>query len=378
MKPTILCPVAQALMSKKAHDKLVVRTCAALARQGAKVVLLAPSPLPSAEDLLVHYGAPPCGDDLAVVPIARTPRFLYRRRLIARTGELEADAIYATELKVAAALVKRRRGLRARVYYEAHTLVALDEGSKGPDRSQAALEAEVMSRAEGVLVTVGTLAKALRAAYPDRAALSVVPLAAGWSEDLAGDALPPDRTPELVGYAGQLYALQGVEVLIEALARLPEMRLALVGGKPHEIRRLAEHAAKLGVTSRVRFCGYVEPWRLASFIEPIDVLLLPSRAKGRMPLVGHTKALEYLACARPIIAADLPSLREELGDGGAALFVAPEDPGAWAAAIERVASEPGMVERMTARARERARSFTWEARARAMLEAFGVRGDIGH
>src|SRR5688572_26863921 len=99
MKTTILCPVTQRIPAHKAHDKLIVRTAAALAGAGAHVVLLAPAPLPNVDELLDLYGAPRTAN-LELVPIAATPRFLYRGRLLKRASTIQAAAIYTSEFKI--------------------------------------------------------------------------------------------------------------------------------------------------------------------------------------------------------------------------------------------------------------------------------------
>jgi glycosyltransferase involved in cell wall biosynthesis len=349
----IVCPVCQRIPSRKAHDKLIVRTCAALAQRGAHVILLAPGPIPTARELEDHY-ALPHAPELEILPISTSPRFLYRARLFAKTRSIAADAIYVSELKVAAHFAKRKDRLRAPLFYEAHTL-------HGHPR-----ESLVFRIADGVLTTVATLAERIRAAHPGTAP-EIAPLASAWAEEL--EVRPPQAQGALhAGYVGQLYPLQGVGVLLEALALLPEFRLTIVGGKEIEIELQRGAARGLGVEDRVAFKGYVEPSKVRSELAAMDVLLLPSKPSDRMPFVAHTKALEYLAMRRAIVAADLPSIREELGD--CALYVAPEDPVSWSAALRRLAEDPELAPRLGDAAFQRARRFTWERRADAMLEAF--------
>jgi glycosyltransferase involved in cell wall biosynthesis len=352
----IICPVSQRIPSKKAHDKLIVRTCAALARLGARVVLLAPDPLPSPELLREHYGLPFL-PPLELVAIPATPRFLYRRRLVNRARALDADAIYVSELKVGAAFEKKRGALGAPLFYEAHTL------HRDPRESR------LFAGVDAVLTTVETLASRIEEAHPETAPIFVAPLASGWEAEL--EIRPPSAEGGLhLGYVGQLYPLQGVDVLLEALALLPEFRMTIVGGKDLELELLRARSRRLGLEERLTLKGYVEPSAVRSELERMDVLLLPSRAQERMPFVAHTKAFEYMAMRRAIIAADLPSLREELSD--AAIFVAPEDPISWSAAIRKIAEDSGLALRLADSAFARARLFTWENRAKAMLDAIAA------
>jgi glycosyltransferase involved in cell wall biosynthesis len=83
------------------------------------------------------------------------------------------------------------------------------------------------------------------------------------------------------------------------------------------------------------------------------------------------KVFEYMASGRPIVISDLPVLREVLRPDVDALMVAPEDPDALIAALERLRDDPELGARLAASALERVRSeFTWELRARRILERF--------
>jgi len=78
-------------------------------------------------------------------------------------------------------------------------------------------------------------------------------------------------------------------------------------------------------------------------------------------------ALEALACGTPVVASDLPALREVLGDQ--AELVPPGDPAALAGALARVLDDPGGEPARAAR-RARAAGFTWATCARATLSAY--------
>jgi glycosyltransferase involved in cell wall biosynthesis len=95
-------------------------------------------------------------------------------------------------------------------------------------------------------------------------------------------------------------------------------------------------------------------------------LALPSRLEG----FGFPP-LEAALCGTPSIVSDLPVLRETLGDDGA-LFVAPGDEAALAAAIRRLRTDAALRDTLAAAADARAERLTWERAAgalRAVLEA---------
>ncbi|MCK6550767.1 glycosyltransferase family 4 protein [Myxococcota bacterium] len=365
MKPTILCPVGQRITPEHPHARFILRTAAALAHAGASAIVLAPAPLPRVEELLVDHGVPPTAD-LELVPISDSPHFLYRGRLVRRTRSIRATAIYTAELELAAALTPRPKA-GAPLFYEAHALLA--ERTRRERRGAPffdAREARIFADVDGLLTTVGTLADKVRVTYAETAPITVVPLAAAWAADVERDATPLDRPARSLGYIGHLYPLRGVDLLIEVLALLPEHTLTIVGGAPREHEWLRSEAVRFGVLDRVHITAQTRAADLVRALESIDVLLLPARPWERMPYVAHTKALEYLALARPIVAASLPSIREQLGEG-TALLVAPEDRHAWANAIRHIDEDPAMRATLVANARARARAFTWEVRAKNLL-----------
>lgn len=104
-----------------------------------------------------------------------------------------------------------------------------------------------------------------------------------------------------------------------------------------------------------------------------DLILLPYQP--RMPTVATmspVKMFEAMAAGRPIIASDLPTLREVLRHEHNALLVPPEDLAAWAQAIERLRSDRALAERLALNARSDAQNYSWINRARGIARAIGL------
>jgi glycosyltransferase involved in cell wall biosynthesis len=112
----------------------------------------------------------------------------------------------------------------------------------------------------------------------------------------------------------------------------------------------------------VRTPGYLAEDDLAGVVAGAAALVFPSWYEG-----FGLPALEALACGTPVVAADLPALREVLGDQ--AELVPPGDAAALADAMARVLNDPGGEPARAAR-RTRAAGFTWEACAQAALSAY--------
>jgi glycosyltransferase involved in cell wall biosynthesis len=175
----------------------------------------------------------------------------------------------------------------------------------------------------------------------------------------------------VVAYAGHLYAWKGVDVLLEALAQVPKARGLIVGGhaKEPDLARLTARASGLGIGDRVTFTGMVEPPRVARLLRQADVLALPNPASAiSTRFTSPLKLFEYMAAGRPIVASDLPSIREVLQDEVNALLVAPGNPDLMAAAIERLIRDPALSARLAAAALAAAPAYSWDRRAERLEE----------
>jgi glycosyltransferase involved in cell wall biosynthesis len=81
------------------------------------------------------------------------------------------------------------------------------------------------------------------------------------------------------------------------------------------------------------------------------------------------KMFEYMAAHVPIVATDLPSLREVLDHGRNAWLVAPDDVHALAGGLRQVLDDPGLALKLAAAAADDVSSFTWDKRAGSILAA---------
>ncbi len=134
---------------------------------------------------------------------------------------------------------------------------------------------------------------------------------------------------------------KGVDVLLEACARLERPVVLLVAGDGPERQRLERQAQALGFAGAARFLG---PRRdKAELLEACDVFALASRAEG----LG-VAALEAMACARAVVATRVGGLAEAVVAERTGLLVAAGDVGALAAALRRLHDEPTLRARLAA------------------------------
>ena len=174
-------------------------------------------------------------------------------------------------------------------------------------------------------------------------------------------------------YSGTMSAWQGVSIAIDALAlfrRDLPATLTLVGpASPRQLRDLRQQARKLGVEDFVQFMAPVSRSRLSMLHSEADVIVAPLTGNDRNLVQGccPLKVLEAMASGTPLIASDLPVVRELARDGVEALLVRPGSAKAIKDGMLRLHQEPDLANCLSRTAREHVtRSFTW-ARAQASL-----------
>jgi len=132
---------------------------------------------------------------------------------------------------------------------------------------------------------------------------------------------------------GRLVYYKGVDVLLRALAKVPEARAAIVGRGEKEAE-LKSLAAECDVTERVRFLGSVSPERIRSLYKTATLFVLPSVEPSEAFGVVQ---LEAMVAGTPVICTNLPSGVPYVNvDGVTGRVVAPKDPDALAAALREM------------------------------------------
>lgn len=169
---------------------------------------------------------------------------------------------------------------------------------------------------------------------------------------------------------GPLAAYKGVAVSIDALTRLPDTELVVVGGPAAgrlgddpEVRRLLDLARDSGVADRVRFTGGVPPAAVPPLIRSADVVVCPADYEpfGSVPL-------EAMACGRPVVASAVGGHLDTVADPGTGRLVPPRSPAALAHAVGGLLSSPGTRRDCGLSGRRRALTrFAWP-RVAAMTE----------
>ena len=368
---------------ERANGIQTMETCHALARRGHAVTLVVrPDTKRPARDPFTFYGLESLSnlriERARVVGPAAARRGQYLVFAVSRAlGRKTADAILTRDLGVASTLLRVPRSARPPVVLESHGFAPLfadtmDElvtggrrGGTAKRRRLLAREARTWRLADGYVTTTCVLAAELEARFGRRSNVAVIRNGVRLQTGRRFSPRASGASPVLM-YAGHLYPWKGVDVLLGAIARLPDVRGVIVGGHPAEgdLNRLRELAERLAVHERVEFTGLVDVSDVPAQLARASILVLPtiatpSAARYTSPL----KMFEYLAAGKPIVASDLPAIREILTDGENAVLVAPSDAQALASGIWRVVEDRDLAVRIARTAFDQAANYAWDRRA---------------
>ena len=387
----ILIPADVRFPLERANGVQIVKTAAALGRAGAETTLLVrdTDPRPT-EEILPLFGVAPGALRVRRVSVLhrRGSFFVPRAAFLARAGAASLAAlrrgavVFTRDLQLADLLLGLRR--RARVVYEAHAVESILYRERGalygtddqPQEGKAARlrrrEERVWRTARAFVTTTTGIRDTFAEEFGPRAGVAVVANGCDVPEDRAFPGLAAEDPPRIL-YAGQLYPWKGVDVLVEAVARIPQARLVILGGIPGERdeSRVRTLVASLGIADRVEMKGHVPQAEVAGELARARVVAVPVRRTAMT--LRHTsplKAFEAMAAGRPLVASDLPSSREFLRHGENAWLVAPDDASALAAGIQALLADEALSERIARTAFEDAVQFSWDARARRLLDVF--------
>lgn len=175
------------------------------------------------------------------------------------------------------------------------------------------------------------------------------------------------------GYTGHLYAGRGANLILELAKRLPKVNFLIAGGEPGQVEHLAAECRAAGLEN-LALLGFISNTRLPLYQAACEALLMPYQRQVAASSGGDIarylspmKVFEYLACGRAILSSDLPVLREVLNPGNAILLPM-ADIDAWAAAIQNLQDNPDLCARLAEQAQREAQNYSWEARARRILQ----------
>jgi glycosyltransferase involved in cell wall biosynthesis len=171
----------------------------------------------------------------------------------------------------------------------------------------------------------------------------------------------------LVGFVGRLVPEKGLATVLDALPRVPDLRLALAGVGPQE-KALKAQAARLRIANRVHFLGGFPSDRVPHVMRALDALILPSRTTPKWKEQFGRVLIEAMATGIPVIGSSSAEIPTVIGDAG---LVFKEGDVADCARALRALLDPAARRDLAARGLERVRAhYTVERIAERYWEAW--------
>jgi glycosyltransferase involved in cell wall biosynthesis len=262
--------------------------------------------------------------------------------------ELEPDLVHANDaimIGVVAEAVRRMRAAGRTVawVYDAHEHVsAVDWGGPVTTAAYCAYEKEYIDQPDAVVTVSGEIARMLQDEYGLAQLPAVVRNVPIHDVELADPpsvraaAGVPDDAPLLV-YSGYLARERGIDTVIAALTRLPDVWLAIVAMPSALLDEFLRLAEELGVRDRVGVAPYVPPHAVPAYLSAADFGVIASLHSPNYEASTPTKLSEYLHARLPLLVSDLRANSEFVrGHGVGEVFVA-GDPDSLAATYRAAA-----------------------------------------
>jgi PEP-CTERM/exosortase A-associated glycosyltransferase len=282
--------------------------------------------------------------------LSRTPFVNYMRemqatarRLSALIDEVKPDIVHAHSPALnglPALWAAHPKGVP--VVYEVRALweeAGVEAGTVKPGslryRASRSLESYVLNHADAVAVLCqGVRDDVLSRGLPE-SKLVTIPNAvdvANFSPERRRDAALAAKLglddAVVIGFIGSFYEYEGLDLLLQALpqtlARIPNLKLLLVGGGPHEAE-LKRLTAEAKLDNAVIFTGRVPFAEVERYYDLVDLFVYPRRRSRLTDLVTPLKPIEAMAKQRVVIASDCGGHKEIVTHGSNGLLFAADN-----------------------------------------------------
>ena len=182
--------------------------------------------------------------------------------------------------------------------------------------------------------------------------------------------LPQDKI--LLGYTGTFKTKnmdKGLKDILPALKIINknDILFIAIGGSLEHIQEYQELAEKLNIKN-IKLIPKVSQQQLAIYQQAFDIMLMPfPRTEHYAYFMSPLKMFEYMAAKKPIIASDLPSIKEILDDNSA-LFIEPGNPKSLANGIIFCLNNKDFCDKISNKSFIKVKNYTWHQRAQKIID----------
>ncbi len=354
------------LPTEKAHGIQIMKMCEAFARTGARVELVVPTRQNTiVEDPFDYYGV----ERIFTITTLPTPDFVKWGRMgfliqamsFARAArrhlrQVKPDIAYSRD-KIVLLLLPRTTQFVWEIHTkESHrTVCLLGKRAKAIVTITNSLAAECHS--------IGVPKMKIIVAH-DGVDIEQFSISISQKEARHKLGLPIDK--HLVVYTGHLYAHKGTDTLAQAAEFFSaDMYAVIVGGTEVDLKRLR---SVYGDIKNLLIVGQRSHIDIPYYLKAADVLVVPNSATSEASRLytSPMKLFEYMASGVPIVAADVPSLREIIDESMTNFFI-PDDARSLAQTVRKVLDEYPSALKKAAKTFTVVREYSWDTRARNIL-----------
>lgn len=356
------------LPTERAHGIQIMEMCGAFAERGCSVELVVPNRRNHLhEDPFVYHDVPrtfsikrlPCIDTVDFGKVGYMLELLSFMISVTVYSLFQRDALFYSRDEAVALPLKL---LFRKVTWEGHA-----------GQTNMVVRALILLKTPMVVITksikelylsMGALSEKVFVA-PDAADIDRFDIAIGKEEAREQLGLPRDK--KIILYKGHLYVEKGAGTLALAMPYVKDNTAVAVfiGGTEEDIDSFKK---EFSGKENVLILGNKPRKETPFYQKAADVLIIPNSAKDDMSRLytSPMKLFGYMASGVPIVASDLPSLREVLDESNAYLVPA-DSPEALAGGIDAALVNESESKAKAKKAYERAQEFTWKSRANSIL-----------
>jgi glycosyltransferase involved in cell wall biosynthesis len=176
-----------------------------------------------------------------------------------------------------------------------------------------------------------------------------------------------------IGYAGSFQKGRGIEIIKKLSFFFPDVEFNIAGGFPENENYYRKYFQKY---NNIKYAGFVKNRDINSFLRKNTFLIAPYEKKVFVDRINNTseymsplKIFEYMNAERPIIASNLPVLREVLVNGKNCLLCNPEKIFTWVNAIRKLQSNPLLCRALSASAKISIKNkYNWNLRVKSLID----------
>jgi glycogen(starch) synthase len=267
--------------------------------------------------------------------------------------ELRPDLIHANDFRMlgvgARAVIRAKAaGRDVKLVWDAHEFLPGVQPWQNNARwlpANTAHEREYVRYADAVVTVSPGLAELLRETHRLPARPTVVlnvpddPAPGGDVPDIRA-LCGIDATAPLLVYSGLGHAKRGLGVMVEAMAKLPAVHVALVIDKPAYAAELTARAKKLGVADRLHVLPYVPADQVTAFLAGADVGVIPIRHFPNHEIALITKFFEYSHARLPIVVSDVKTMAATVRETGQGEVFTADDVDDYVRAVNAILADP--------------------------------------